>query len=376
MISLDWISLITLAGSAIGFFLALVLFSMRRPPRLPHLLLGGFLAAYSLSNTGAAFTHSGLLAVYPHAFGVFMPFVMLVGPLLYLYILSLTVPDFRLRPLHALNGLPFLVTEAMFAVTIYFHSAADKLDMVRRLQTNAGPWVYEATIWFRGVVLLAYLVLCGLALRRYARTVRDNFSALERISLNWLRLLVAAYGVGFVLVLILAQADVPDPPLHIAEALIILVIGLRGLTQPEIFAPGSRAAAGARPAVKYERSSLTREQADRAEQLLRAVMESDKIYLDEELSLPGLSAKIGLASSYVSQVLNERLKKSFYDFVNGYRVEEAQRILRDPRKSDQKILAIALDSGFASKPAFNRVFKRHTGMTPSEYKARPAARPG
>ena len=375
MISLDWISLITLAGSAIGFFLALVLFGMRRPPRLPHLLLGGFLAAYSLSNTGAAFTHSGLLAVYPHTFGVFMPFVMLVGPLLYLYILSLTVPDFRLRPLHALNGLPFLVTEAMFGITIYFRSAVDKLDMVRRLQTDVGPWVYEGTIWFRGVVLLAYLVLCGLALRRYARTVRDNFSALERISLNWLRLLVAAYGVGFVLVLILAQADVPDPPLHIVEALIILVIGLRGLTQPEIFAPG-RAAAEAKPAVKYERSSLTAEQAGRAEQLLRAVMESDKLYLDEELSLAILSEKVGLASSYVSQVLNERLKKNFYDFINGYRVEEAQRILRDPRKSDQKILAIALDSGFASKPAFNRVFKRHTGLTPSEYKARPATSPG
>jgi AraC-like DNA-binding protein len=68
--------------------------------------------------------------------------------------------------------------------------------------------------------------------------------------------------------------------------------------------------------------------------------------------------------------LNERLKKSFYDFVNGYRVEEARRILRDPRRGDQKILTIAFDSGFASKAAFNRVFKRHTGMTPSEYKAR------
>ena len=43
----------------------------------------------------------------------------------------------------------------------------------------------------------------------------------------------------------------------------------------------------------------------------------------------------GLPSATVSQVLNERLRKNFYDFVNGFRVEEAKRILRDPRRSDQ-----------------------------------------
>jgi AraC-like DNA-binding protein len=121
---------------------------------------------------------------------------------------------------------------------------------------------------------------------------------------------------------------------------------------------------------KYERSSLTQEQAGKAEKLLVAVMENDKLYLDEELSLRTLSEKIGLPPAHVSQVLNDRLRKNFYDFVNGFRVEEAQRILRDPRRRDQKILGIAFDTGFASKVAFNRVFNKCTGMTPSEYKNR------
>ena len=99
-------------------------------------------------------------------------------------------------------------------------------------------------------------------------------------------------------------------------------------------------------------------------------MENDRLYLDEELSLRTLSEKTGLPSAIVSQVLNERLKRNSYDFVNGFRVEEAKRILRDPRRSDQKILGIAFDTGFASKVAFNRVFKKYTGLTPSEYKNR------
>src|SRR5512138_2066352 len=101
MSPLDWVSLVILSGSAVGFFLALVLFNIRRPPRLSHRLLGGFLAAYSLSNTGSFLSHSGLVVLHPHLFGLFMPAVMLVGPFLYLYVLSLTVPGFRLKRAHA-----------------------------------------------------------------------------------------------------------------------------------------------------------------------------------------------------------------------------------------------------------------------------------
>jgi hypothetical protein len=137
MVSLDWVSLIILAGSIVASFLAVVLFSMRKPPRLPHLLLGAFLAACAISNTGTVFSHSGLISRYPNLFGVFMPFVMLVGPALYLYVLSLTVPDFRIRTIHAIHALPFLLTEAVFASTIYFRSASVKADLMVRFRRRS-----------------------------------------------------------------------------------------------------------------------------------------------------------------------------------------------------------------------------------------------
>lgn len=218
--------------------------------------------------------------------------------------------------------------------------------------------------------ILVYLALCLGLLRKHAKALPDKFSALDRINLNWLRLLVLAYATGLVAIVILAQLDVPDTFLHLYNTLVILIIGAKGLTQTEIFGREEILRKAPKAGPKYERSSLTREQAEKAEKLLLAVMENDKLYLDEELSLRTLSEKTGLPSAHLSQVLNERLKKNFYDFVNGFRIEEAKRILRDPRRSDQKILGVAFDTGFASKVAFNRVFKKYAGMTPSEYKKR------
>jgi AraC-like DNA-binding protein len=338
-------------------FLALVLFGWKRGNKLSDVLLGAFLLLYSLGNLGSVPTHAGFIAEVPQIFGLFMPFIFLIGPFLCLYILSLTRPDFRIAKKHMLHFVPYAVALFLFFVFVYIRSADYKLGLLRRMQT--GEELLGITVYMtaRIVHVLVYLALCLYLLRRHAKTLPDNFSALERINLSWLRLLVLAYGTGLVAIVILAQLDVPDTGLHIYSTLVILIIGARGMTQPEIFRRVAVPADAPKAGPKYERSSLTREQAEEAEKLLLAVMENDRLYLDEELSLRSLAEKIGFAPSHVSQVINERLKKNFYDFVNAYRVEEAQRVLRDPRRRDEKILGIALDTGFASKVAFNRVFK-------------------
>ena len=78
-------------------------------------------------------------------------------------------------------------------------------------------------------------------------------------------------------------------------------------------------------------------------------------------------------SYHLSQLLNENLNQKFYDFVNGYRVEEAKRALFDPANDHLTILAVALEAGFSSKSAFNAAFKKFAGTTPSDFrKQRPA----
>jgi AraC-like DNA-binding protein len=118
---------------------------------------------------------------------------------------------------------------------------------------------------------------------------------------------------------------------------------------------------------KYEKARLPSEYADKYLEKLLQFMKDDKPYLDSEISLQGLSKRLAIPEHHLSQVINERLNRNFYNFINHYRLEEAKRILTDPGNR-LTIIEIAFQVGFNSKSAFNRAFKQHTNMTPSDFK--------
>ena len=97
-------------------------------------------------------------------------------------------------------------------------------------------------------------------------------------------------------------------------------------------------------------------------------METKKPYLQGDLVLPQLAQQLGISANYLSQVINEQLKVNFYDFINGYRVEDAKRLMKNAGQKNINILKIAFDSGFNSKSAFYTAFKKVTSMTPTQYR--------
>jgi AraC-like DNA-binding protein len=101
---------------------------------------------------------------------------------------------------------------------------------------------------------------------------------------------------------------------------------------------------------------------------LDTVTRLEKPWLEPDLTLAGLATRTGLSQHNLSQLLNEELGKSFFDYVNQHRVEEVKRCLLDPAYASQTILEIALASGFSSKTAVNSAFRQHTGTTPSQFR--------
>jgi YesN/AraC family two-component response regulator len=118
---------------------------------------------------------------------------------------------------------------------------------------------------------------------------------------------------------------------------------------------------------KYEKSKLSLEKAHDCLKQLIAIMTTGKKYLDPELSLKTLSEIMEVNTSYLSQIINEHLGKNFADYVNQFRVEEAKRILCEPKQEKLSLTDIAFQSGFNSIPSFNRVFKKLTGLSPSHF---------
>ena len=127
---------------------------------------------------------------------------------------------------------------------------------------------------------------------------------------------------------------------------------------------------------RYEKSGLDAAKMDEYEVALAAYMRKSKIYLDLDLSLDGLASKMKMSKHHLTQLLNERIMKNFYSFINEYRIEEAIDRLNNPTLQ-VNILSLAFDCGFNSRSSFNSYFKKITGHTPSAYrKIPPDSRPG
>jgi AraC-like DNA-binding protein len=118
---------------------------------------------------------------------------------------------------------------------------------------------------------------------------------------------------------------------------------------------------------KYETSALTVAQVRAEWERLQEFMGQQRLYLDNELRLGQLAAAFGVPAHHLSQIINQGAGQHFLEFITAYRIEEAKRLLGRADYRDTKMVALALDAGFNSQSAFYKQFRKHVGMTPSQY---------
>jgi AraC-like DNA-binding protein len=120
--------------------------------------------------------------------------------------------------------------------------------------------------------------------------------------------------------------------------------------------------------VKYEKSNLSDEQKAILLKKIIELIEGNKMYLKQDISLDMVSREMQTYKNHISQVINELTGKNFMSFINEYRIREAQLLLIQEEFDNYTIEAIAQMSGFQSKASFNAAFKKITGLTPSYFK--------
>lgn len=134
-----------------------------------------------------------------------------------------------------------------------------------------------------------------------------------------------------------------------------------GETAPEPSASGQEPENGER----YGSSSLSDIQKQNLIRQVKNAFEAKKVFKDPDLSLNKLSDLLNTNNRYLSQIINESFNKSFVNLVNEYRIREARKLLADPQYNHFTIESVAQMVGYNSKSAFNRSFKKITGLTPS-----------
>jgi AraC-like DNA-binding protein len=95
------------------------------------------------------------------------------------------------------------------------------------------------------------------------------------------------------------------------------------------------------------------------------LIKDKELFLDPNLTLDATAKELKISKHLLSQYLNERLGKSFTNFINEHRIEKAKQLLQS--QSIYTIEGLGYDSGFNSKSTFFTTFKKVTGKTPTEY---------
>ncbi len=120
---------------------------------------------------------------------------------------------------------------------------------------------------------------------------------------------------------------------------------------------------------KYEEteSQQNPEIKTRIEQIKKYMAEQEP-YLEPKFSLQDLASRLEMPSRETSVIINRYMGQHFFDFVNEYRIKKAKERLKNATKNELTIQQILFDAGFNSKSSFNTAFKKHTGLTPTEYR--------
>ncbi len=359
---------ILLLGAAQAAFLVALLLG-KRGKTLPDGVLATWIAILGAHHLLHALFLQGV-AVPSAALNVNAGVPLLQGPLLFLYVDTLTSGRRRLRRSDSLHLVPFVA----FAVFV--------LLLLPRLDTQHGSVsLFQLSDLITLAILVsvpAYAAAALVHLRRHGRATLERHSERQGRDLSWLRnIVLALLGVWVVVIGITVSTRLaPDLLPHgaghqvlTAVTLFIYAIGYFGWRQFAVVeAPPEReTSAAAEVSQKYERSGLGDTELQALVLRLEDHLERDRPYLEPGLTLHDVSEHLGASSNHLSQAINQGMGRNFYELINQRRVDSFTQMALEPRNQHRNLLAIAFDSGFSSKSSFNRVFKQITGMSPRQY---------
>jgi AraC-like DNA-binding protein len=337
--------------------------------------LGLFFASVGCMVCNVVLYDAGLDRAYPRIIGVNELSRFALAPALYLSIVQFTTPGSKFKGSDYLHFIPFTIFFLYMVPVLYFPDyqlIGGHFSLPPKLNFVIGFLVK----WSINVQLLVYWVLAFNTLRKHQKHIQLIASDTVPVNLSWLKYLLLSIGGMLALFFASIFFGIHLSPAGIAAGYLLggLAIFYYSLAQKEIF-PFEVSELKAINDVIVEvdaqlkpvKQRLADEQAQNLRAKLESLMTAEKLYLDNELSLPQLAEAMGVSVHDLSFLLNEKIGLNFFQFVNAYRVEEAKQIMLSDKYKHLNILGIAYSAGFSSKTTFNTVFKTQTGMSPSAF---------
>lgn len=356
-------TLVFLIAAVQGYFVAFILFRWRRGDGQANRLLATLLLLFSITLSEYVFYWSNYILRFPHVAQMSDQLPFLFGPLAYLYCRTI----YEGKPLKTSDLWHFAPFIAAICVLLPWYA----LDAESKRAFLEGKAAFPVMrLWMRVLLWTRIAHMLGYAVWNYRYLLRQpRVGATTRwgFRLNtFFAGFVLAYMSYFILVRFPFFNSTWDYHISATMTAFIYLIAYSGYAQPAVF-DGYQWTEPNAP-VKYRNSGLTPEASRSLLQNLTLLMEQEKVYHDPDISLEKLANALNASKHHVSQVINEHLGATFFEYVNQLRVEEAKQLLAETTRHDLHVIEVAYAVGFNNKMSFNAAFKKATGMTPTEYR--------
>lgn len=367
--------LIILVGQ--GYLFALILFlrfSQKR--KTSDFLLATLLVITGIRCTAYMIGFMGWYDDYPNTkINYFLiDFSLILGPLIYYYVKSITTPKFAFSRRDVLHAIPWVVFLSYRTFIYVYDSNQPGFDEVQNGVLHS-TLAFEFGYVFYVIGIISRLIYFYLAIKTYylfRKKIGQFFSNTYKVELSWLRNFLLTYSFLFLLRLgfntvneyIISLSWTQNWWWYFVASLVLVYLGMMG-----IFSDVGKLSTLEFVDTKEIENPEEDKELISCKEKIQDLMEGEKLFLNPDLTLSELSKLSSIPSNQLSRVINTGFGKNFNDFINEFRIEEVKQVLKDPGFSHLSILGIALDCGFNSKATFNRVFKKLTGYSPSEFQA-------
>ncbi|MFC0515383.1 ABC transporter permease [Mucilaginibacter angelicae] len=294
-----------------------------------------------------------------------LQFSLALGPLIFFYVLKITLPEYKFRRKDLLHFSPLLLelgAQALaFSESIKTGTVSYETQVFRQLNPVMQLLAF--------VSVMIYLYLAHRLIERFYRRIKFNGGDRYRHELRWLHSLLKSFGLLWLLWIPFTAADYfyyhYQLSIHAYYPLYLLLVAMTiWIAAVAFLKQEAHVLAGSAPVLKPLLPADLKQKGI----WLKKVVKEKHYYQDPELSLSSLAEKLKLGTHELSRIINTVFKKSFNDFINEYRVQAATRKMQDPAYDHITLLGISYESGFNSQSTFNRIFRQMTGKSPLEYK--------
>ncbi len=334
--------------------------------------------AYYYKGSNEMIHESSLIGYSIDFFGYSL--IFLYGPVIYLYVMKLTLQLKKVKLSHSLHLVPFLIIVA-YSLFLFLYSKGNRNSGLYNFIFDSWEFADYLISLFMVASIASYLIPTYLYLKRFSIRIKEFYSSTGKITLIWLRAFILIFLVytSLLLVFLIFMSDsklglfVYSDLYYIFMSLSVFILGYFAIAQPGIFGKielmeQELKKNDGKKQSKYKKTKLEDEQSTEYLNTIISYVTESGSFTDPDMNLQLLGQKLEIAPHHISQVINSKLNKNFYQFINHYRVEEVKRVLTDPGMKHLSILEIAFESGFNTKSTFNSIFKQSTGMTPSQYR--------